>query len=43
MKQHYFPINWGYIFQYFPADKAVQVCIGPVENSAMAALGITRI
>ena len=36
----YGPCRWGYLFRYCPVDKAIWVRIGPVENSAVAALGI---
>ena len=34
----YWTGSWGYIFPYFPEDKAIQVCIGPVKTSAVEAL-----
>ena len=34
--------SWGYIFLYCPVDEAIQVCIDPVENSVVAALGNTH-
>ena len=38
----YWPGRWGYIFPYSPADKAIRVFIGLVENSAVAAIGNTH-
>ena len=34
---------WGYIFSYCPVDEALWVCIDPVENSVVAALGNTPV
>ena len=36
----YWSGSWGYIFPYCPVDEAIQVRIDPVDNSAVAALGI---
>ena len=35
-------LYWAYIFPYCPVDEAIGIRIDPVENSVVAALGITH-